>query len=150
MKILGKSFSFSGFKDILNEAEVFGPNAITHIMQGGNYKRCTLAHKFMFEVMCRLQFQEFLTWLQDKDDTCQRFIAKLEEKSEGLQKNLQMSMQDKDMSAENCADIENGLRDLQQMLKERNKISNSLSLMGRKLVTHFICGPSIKKMFRMR
>ena len=30
-------------------------------------------------------------------------------------------MQDKDMSAENCADIENGLRDLQQMLKEKEQ-----------------------------
>ena len=120
-KILGKHFSFSGFEDILNEAEVFGPNAITHIMQGGNYKRCTLAHKLMFEVMCRLQFQEFLTWLQDKDDTCQQFIAKLKEKSEGLQNFLKMSMQDKDMSAENCVDIENGLRDPQQMLKEKEQ-----------------------------
>ena len=73
----------------------------------------------MFEVMCRLQFQEFLTWLQDKDDRCQQFIAQLEKKSEGLQQFLKMSMQDKDIIAENCANIENGLRDLQQMLKEK-------------------------------
>ena len=120
-KILGKRYSFSGFEDILTEAEVFGPNAMRHIMQGGNYKRCTLAHKLMFEVMCRFQFQAFLTWLQDKDESSTEFIAKLEETSEDLQKLLRISMQEKDMSEENCASIEKGLKDIHQMLKEKEQ-----------------------------
>lgn len=62
-KILGKRYASSGFEDILVEANVFGPNAASHIMAGGNYKRCTLAHKLMYEVMCRLLFVGFLSWL---------------------------------------------------------------------------------------
>ena len=42
-KIMGKRYSFSGFKNILAEDEVFGPNVMTHIMKGGNYKRCNIS-----------------------------------------------------------------------------------------------------------
>ena len=75
----------------------------------------------MFEVMCRLQFQSFLTWLQDKDDTSMEFVAKLEEKSEGLQKLLRISMQEKDMGEEICANVEKGLNDIHQMLEEKEQ-----------------------------
>ena len=75
----------------------------------------------MFEVMCRLLFQSFLTWLQDKDDTSMEFVAKLEEKSEGLQMLLRISMQEKDMSEENCANVEKGLNDIHQMLEEKEQ-----------------------------
>ena len=66
-KIIGKRFSASGLEDILIEADVFGPNAMSMIMQGGHYKRCTLAHRLMHEVMCRLEFQGFLKWLVSQD-----------------------------------------------------------------------------------
>ena len=73
---MGKRYSFSGFEDIIYEAEVFGPNAMNHIMQGGNYKRCTLAHKLRFEVMFSMQFQAFLSWLQDTNRISDEFSKK--------------------------------------------------------------------------
>ena len=58
-KILGKRFTESGLDDLLVEAGIFGPNAASMIMQGKHYKRCTLAHKLMFEAMGMLKWQAF-------------------------------------------------------------------------------------------
>ena len=62
-KILGKRYAESGLDDLLIEAGVFGKNATSIIMQGKHYKQCMLAHKLMFEVMCRLQWQAFFKWI---------------------------------------------------------------------------------------
>ena len=117
-KIMGKRYSFSGFEDILTEAEVFGPNAMNHIMQGGNYKRCTLGHKLLFEVMFRMQFQAFLSWLQDKNRISDEFSEKLEQKCDNIQQLFKRTIQEKDLSEENCAEIESELKELRDMLKE--------------------------------
>ena len=66
-KIFGKKYAASGLDDILAEANVFGPNAASIIMSGGNYKRCTLAHNLMYEAICRLEWNAFLTWMVEKE-----------------------------------------------------------------------------------
>ena len=58
--ILGKKNAASGLEDILVEANVFSPNAGSVIMNGGNYKRCTLAHCLMYETICRLEWKKDL------------------------------------------------------------------------------------------
>ena len=120
-KIMGKRYSFSGFEDILTEAEVFGPNAMTHIMQGGNYKRCTLAHKLMYEVMCRMQFRAFLSWLQDKNLMSEENAEKLVEKCESVKDLFKVIVQEKDSSDENCSKVESELNELHDMLKQREQ-----------------------------
>ena len=119
-KILGKRFSFSGFEDILTEAEVFGPNAMTHIMQGGNYKRCTLAHKLMFEVLCRMQFKAFINWLQARDSILPEFAEKLEEKCENLQDFFRIAIKEKDPNVEKCAQVKSELSELYKLLTDKD------------------------------
>ena len=59
-KILGKRYRECGLDDFLMEAGVLGPNSASLVMQD---KRCTLAHKLMFEVVGRLKWQAFLIWM---------------------------------------------------------------------------------------
>ena len=40
-KISGNKYAASGLEDILVEVNVFGPNAVSVIMNGRNYMRCT-------------------------------------------------------------------------------------------------------------
>ena len=78
-KILGKRYSDCGLADILVESQVFGPNATKVIMQGGNYKRCSLAHKLMQETLCRLRIMAFLRWLMECELISREDSEKLEE-----------------------------------------------------------------------
>ena len=65
-KILGKTYAASSLEDILAEANVFCPNAASVIMNGGNYKRCTMAHSLMYETISRLEWKSFLAWSVEK------------------------------------------------------------------------------------
>ena len=60
------------------------------------------------------------------------FVAKLEEKSEDLQKLLRISMQEKDMSEEKCANVEKGLNDIHQMLEEKEQEFRQFITHGKK------------------
>ena len=58
-KLFGKKYLGSGQEDILVESEIFGPNAVSQIMKGKNFKRCSLAHMLTYEIMCRPEFTAF-------------------------------------------------------------------------------------------
>ena len=73
-KILGKKYAALGLEEILVEANVFGPNAASVIMNGGNLKRCIMAHRLTYETICRLELKSFLAWSVEK-----RFIGKDDE-----------------------------------------------------------------------
>ena len=57
-QILGKKYAASG---------LFGPNAASVIMNGGNYKKCTIAHSLMYETICRPEWKSFGHGVLKKD-----------------------------------------------------------------------------------
>ena len=92
-KILGKQYADSCLDDILVEADVFGSNSASLIMQGKHYTHCTLTHKHMFECMCHLQWQSFLTWLIEKNKIQSQEIDHIELQCRTLQHIMKLWLQ---------------------------------------------------------
>ena len=94
--MFGKKYAASVLEDILVEANVFGPNAASVIMSGSDYKRCTLAHTLMYEAVCRLEWNAFLTWTVEKEFSGRDYASELEEKCSAIQEVIKDFLKDKE------------------------------------------------------
>ena len=134
-KILGKRYLSSGFDDILVEAGIFGPNAMTHIMAGGHYKRCSLAHMLMHEAMTRLHIQAFLLWLTDRQSISASDAQDLEHISMKVQDNMHSILAsvewDPDLHrklTESVEQLHSHLAGYQSLLQTFNELGKAKSL----------------------
>lgn len=64
MKCIGKHMDSSGLKDIWVESGVFGENSTTHMLTGHAYNKAVRGHKLTFEVLWRILWPKFLSWLE--------------------------------------------------------------------------------------
>ena len=75
----------SGLEDILVKNEIFGLNAVSQIMKGKSFKRCSLAHMFTYEPMCRFEFSAFLKYMVDKEQLSELVAEELEVSCKNIQ-----------------------------------------------------------------
>ena len=111
-KILGKKYAASGLEDILIEANVFGPNAASVVMNGGNYKRCTMAHSLMYETICRLEWKSFLAWSVEKGFIARDDASQLEKNWKRMQQTMKELLQQDEKSIDKQMAISSKLADL--------------------------------------
>ena len=63
LAVIGKMFYNSGLEDLLIESDVYASGTASHLLKGKQYNRGIRAHKLVSEAFFRLQWSEFLSWL---------------------------------------------------------------------------------------
>ena len=72
---------------------MFGSNVASVIMNGGNCKRCTMAHSFMYETICRLKWKSFLAWSVEKGFIGRDYASQLEKNWKRMQQTMKEFLQ---------------------------------------------------------
>ena len=65
-------------------------------MSGGIYKRCRLAQTLMYEAICRLEWNAFLTWMVEKEFLGRDDASALERKCTAMQEAMKDFLKDKE------------------------------------------------------
>ena len=80
MSILGKRFRDAGLKDICIEAGIVAEGSINGVLDGKHYNRAIRVHKYIYEALMRLVWEEFLLWAEDNQEastTIEAFVDKV-------------------------------------------------------------------------
>ena len=64
LSILGKRFRDAGLKDICIEAGIVAEGSINDVLDGKHYNRAVRVHKYIYEALMTLAWEEFL-WADD-------------------------------------------------------------------------------------
>lgn len=130
-KILGKRYSASGLDDILVEAGVFGPNAMSVIMAGKNYKRCGLAHSLMFESLTRLHIKAFLIWLIEEERLPRIVADEMEEVMAELQSDMGEIVADRVIDQRKQENFTHQLERLYEIMQEYQPLLEAFNEQGK-------------------
>ena len=68
----------SGLEDVFLKAGVFGPNAVTKVMDGKAYYRAVKGHMLANEAIWRLKLRYFRQWLESKEEEIRNLNMKKE------------------------------------------------------------------------
>ena len=80
LSILGKRFWDAGLKDICIEAGIVAEGSINGVLDGKHYDRAVRVHKYIYEALMRLAWEEFLLWAKDNQEastTIEAFVDKV-------------------------------------------------------------------------
>ena len=80
LSILGKRFRDAGLKDICIEAGIVAEGSINGVLDGKHYNRAVRVHKYIYEALMRLAWEEFLLWAEDNQEastTIEAFVDKV-------------------------------------------------------------------------
>ena len=69
LSILGKRFGSGGLSDIWVQSEVVAVGSLNAALQGKHYNRAIRGHKVVYEALCRLLLEDFITSLSESDQT---------------------------------------------------------------------------------
>ena len=72
LSVIEKSYSESGFEDILIEGNLYGSNTVAKIIKGKSYNRGVRAHKLMLEAILRLKWEAFCQWAAHEREQIQK------------------------------------------------------------------------------
>lgn len=70
---MGQSIEGSGLDSILIEANVYGTNTLSSILNGTQYNRGIRAHKLTYEALRSMQFVEFIEYMKFSSDEMDKF-----------------------------------------------------------------------------
>ena len=79
LSILGKRFWDAGLKDICIEAGIVAEGSINGVLDGKHYNRAARVHKYIYEALMTLAWEEFL-WAEDNQEastTIEAFVDKV-------------------------------------------------------------------------
>ena len=65
LSVIGKRFQDGGLKTIIIEAGVVAGGSVVGVMEGHRYNRGVRAHKYMYEALLHLTWDEFMSWIQE-------------------------------------------------------------------------------------
>ena len=80
LSILGKGFRDAGLKDICIEASIDAEGSINGVLDDKHYNRAVKVHKYIYEALMRLAWEEFLLWAvenQEANITIEAFVDKV-------------------------------------------------------------------------
>ena len=79
LSILGKRFWDAGLKDICIEAGIVAEGSINGVLDGKHYNRAVRVHKYIYEALMRLAWEEFLLWAEDNQEASTTIEAFVDE-----------------------------------------------------------------------
>ena len=80
LSILGKRFRDAGLKDSCIEAGIDAEGSINGVLDGKHYNCAVRVHKYIYEALMRLAWEEFLLWAEDNQEartTIEAFVDKV-------------------------------------------------------------------------
>ncbi|KAK3730477.1 hypothetical protein QZH41_014705 [Actinostola sp. cb2023] len=63
MSIIGKRFQDAGLRDICIESGILAEGSVSSVIEGKMYNRAVRIHKYIYEALMRLIWQQFIPWL---------------------------------------------------------------------------------------
>ncbi|KAK3747382.1 hypothetical protein QZH41_002637 [Actinostola sp. cb2023] len=63
MSIIGKRFQDAGLRDICIESGILAERSVSSVIEGKMYNRAVRIHKYIYEALMRLIWQQFIPWL---------------------------------------------------------------------------------------
>lgn len=73
LSIIGKRFRDAGLQDICVESGIIAEGSVSGVLEGRRYNRAVRLHKLIYEVLLRLAWKKFVSWLEEKQDTNQLY-----------------------------------------------------------------------------
>ena len=64
LAVIGKRFGSVGFRDLIVEARLAGPDQFKGTLKGKHYNCVVCISKIVFETLLRLKFESFEKWLE--------------------------------------------------------------------------------------
>lgn len=65
MSIIGKRFQDTGLKNLGVESGVIANGSITGVLEGRKYNQAVSLHKLVYEVLLRIAWKRFYTWMDE-------------------------------------------------------------------------------------
>ena len=86
LSILGKRFGSGGLTDLWVEADVVAAGSINGALSGKHYNRAIRGHKVVYEALCRIQLEDYLSSCSDER------VAKYQELANSMKRKFSSEM----------------------------------------------------------
>jgi len=120
LAILGKRFQDAGLRDICIESGILAEGSVSGVMDGKMYNRAVRVHKYIYEALMRLIWNQFIPWVSEKHPDNLREVRALEDQVILMAKDLNQSEFEKILSNASLEEVVQLFGKYKQFLRADN------------------------------